>query len=165
MHCLLWAQFQSLLRFGILFWGGLGGIMSTKLFRLQKRVIRFMVWVNSRTLCKQLFKDNNILTLASLYILEVICYIKRYCQPVELNADVHKYDTRRKMDNHVQSSRTDKNEKSVISMGTKLYNKLPSYIKGLDNYRAFKREFKSFILCHAFYLVNEFILCNWIVSV
>jgi hypothetical protein len=129
--------------------------MSTQLFRLQKRVIRFMVGVNSRTPWKQLFKDNNILTLASLYILKVIWYIKRYCQSLELNADLHKYDTRRKIDIHVQSSRTDKNKWSVISMGTKLYNKLPSYIKGLDNYRAFKRELKSFILCHAFYSVDE----------
>jgi hypothetical protein len=99
-----------------------------------------MVGVNARTNCKQLFKDNNILILASLYILEVTGYIKRYCQSLELNADVHKYDIRRKMDIHVQSSRTDKNKKNVISMGTKLYNKLPSYLKGLDNYRAFKRE-------------------------
>jgi hypothetical protein len=48
-------------------------------------------------------------------------------------------------------------KKSVISMGSKLYNKLPSYIKELDNYRAFKRELKSFLLCHAFYSVDEFI--------
>jgi hypothetical protein len=110
MSNIYFSKFQSLLWFGILFWGGLGGIMSTKLFRLQKRVIRFMVRVNSRTSCKQLFKDN-ILTLASLYILEVICYIKRYCQSLELNADVHKYDTWRKMDIHSQSSRTGKNKK------------------------------------------------------
>jgi hypothetical protein len=61
------------------------------------------------------------------------------------------------MDIHVQLSGTDKNKKSVISMGTKLYNKLPSYVKGLDNYRAFKRELKSFLLRHAFYSVDEFI--------
>ena len=60
------SQFQSLLRFGLLFWGGREGIMSTKLYRLQKRVIRFMVGVNARTTCKQLFKDNNIIILASL---------------------------------------------------------------------------------------------------
>jgi hypothetical protein len=142
IHNIYFSKFQSQLRCGILFWGGLGGIMSTKLFRLQKKVIRFMVWVNSRTSCKQLFKDNNILTLVFLYVLEVICYIKRYCQSLELNADVNKYDTRRKMDIHVQSSRTDKNKNSVISMGTKLYNKLPSYIKELDNFKAFKREFE-----------------------
>jgi hypothetical protein len=51
MTCnIYFSKFQSLLRFGILFCGGLGGIMSTKLFRLQKRVLRFMVGVNCRTL-------------------------------------------------------------------------------------------------------------------
>ena len=42
-------------------------------------------------------------------------------------------------------------------MGTKLYNKLSSYIKELDNCRAFKRELKSFLLRHAFCSVDEFI--------
>jgi hypothetical protein len=55
------------------------------------------------------------------------------------------------MDINVQSSRTDKNKKGVISRGTKLNNKLPTYIKELDNYRAFKRELESLLLSHAFY--------------
>jgi hypothetical protein len=37
------AKFQSLLRFGILFWGGLGGELNTRIQRIQKRSIRLMV--------------------------------------------------------------------------------------------------------------------------
>jgi hypothetical protein len=92
------SKFQSLLRFGMLFWGGLGGIMSTKLFRLQKRVIRFMVRVNSRTSCKisnqiqkrimriitncnrrdscrQLYKQLQILPLKSQYIFSILLFV------------------------------------------------------------------------------------------
>jgi len=39
-------------------------------------------------------------------------------------------------------------------MGTKLYNKLPGYIKGIDSYKTFKKELKSFVL-HTFYSVEE----------
>ena len=51
-------KFQALLRFGILFWGGggIGGELSIRIFRIQKRVIRLMVGVSSRTSCRQLFK-------------------------------------------------------------------------------------------------------------
>ena len=31
-------------------------------------------------------------------------------------------------------------------MGTKLYNKLPGYIKEIDSYKAFKKELKLFLL-------------------
>jgi hypothetical protein len=65
---------------------------------------------------------------------------------------------RRKMDIHVQSYKTDTYKKSVLNMGTKVYNKLPSYIKETDNYKAFKKELKLFLLHHTFYSIEEFIV-------
>jgi hypothetical protein len=44
------------------------GELNTRILRIQKRVIRSMVGVSSRTACRQLFKELNILTLASFYI-------------------------------------------------------------------------------------------------
>jgi len=32
--------------------------------------------------------------------------------------------------------------KTVINMGTKLYNKLPGYIKEIDSYKTFRKELK-----------------------
>jgi hypothetical protein len=48
-------------------------------------------------------------------------------------------------------------------MGTKVYNKLPGYIKEIDSYKVFKQELKLFLLLHTFYSVEEFVslyLCN-----
>ena len=42
--------------------------LNIRIFRIQKRVIRSMVGVNSITSCRQLFKELNIITLASLHI-------------------------------------------------------------------------------------------------
>jgi len=61
------------------------------------------------------------------------------------------------MDIHVQAYKTDLYKKSVINMGTELYNKMPGYIKEMVNYKAFKKELKSFLLYHAFYAVVEFV--------
>ena len=48
-------KFHSLLQFGILFWGGVGGELYEKNFKLQKRVIRAMIGVNSTTSYRQFF--------------------------------------------------------------------------------------------------------------
>jgi len=58
-------------------------------------------------------------------------------QSVELNSDVHEHITQRKMDIQVQSYKTDLYKWSVINIGTKLYNKMPSYVKEMDNYKVF----------------------------
>ena len=42
-------------------------------------------------------------------------------------------------------------------MGTKLYNKMPGYIKEMGNYKTFKKELKSFLLYDSFYSVEEFV--------
>jgi hypothetical protein len=42
-------------------------------------------------------------------------------------------------------------------MGTKVYNKLPDYIKEIDGCKALKTELKLFLLIHTFYSVEEFV--------
>jgi len=76
---------------------------------------------------------------------------------VELNSDVHEHNTQRKMDIQVQSYKTDLYKQSVINMVTKLYNKMPGYVKETDNYKAFKKELKWFLVYHACYSVEEFV--------
>jgi hypothetical protein len=50
---------------------------SISVFKLQKRVVRTMSGVGKSTSCRQLFKNCKILIITSLYILEVLCFIKR----------------------------------------------------------------------------------------
>jgi len=42
-------------------------------------------------------------------------------------------------------------------MGTKVYNILPGFIKEIDDYKAFKKELKLFLLCHPFYSLEELV--------
>jgi len=56
-------------------------------------MIRLIAGANPRTPCRQLFKELNILTIASLYILEVISYLRRHHQFVEDNSNIHTYNT------------------------------------------------------------------------
>jgi hypothetical protein len=98
-----------------------------------------------------------MLVTVKKYIKEVIYYVRKHYQFIQLNSNIHTYNTRRKMDIHIQSYSTDLYKRSVINMGTKLYNKLPGYIKEMDSHKTFKKELKSFLLLHISYSVEEFV--------
>jgi len=85
----------------------------------------------------------------------VISYLRRPHQFVELNSNVHTYNTRRKRDIHIQSYKTDLYKRSGVNMGSKLYNKLPDYIKEIESYKTFRKELKSFLRQHVFYSVEK----------
>ena len=61
----------------------------------------------------------------------------------------------KKMDIHVKLHNSEVYKKSVINMGTKVYNNLPGFIKEIDNYKAFKKQLKLFLLLHSFYSLEE----------
>jgi hypothetical protein len=42
-------------------------------------------------------------------------------------------------------------------MGTKVHNNLTKFLKEIDNYKAFKKELKLFLLLQSFYSVEEFV--------
>jgi len=48
-------------------------------------------------------------------------------------------------------------KKSVINLGTKLYNKIPNYIKNFKNLKPFKKQLKAFLLQQTFYSVDEYL--------
>ena len=58
---------------------------------------------------------------------------------------------------HVKLQTTEVYKKSVINMGTKAHNNLLGFIKEVDDYKAFKKELKLFLLHHSFYSVEEFV--------
>jgi hypothetical protein len=72
-----------------------------------------MSGISKYTSCRQIFKDYSILTVACLHILDTVYYIRKHKQFLEQNAQIHKYDTRRKLDLHVHFCNTDLFRKSV----------------------------------------------------
>jgi len=66
-------KFQSLIRYGIILWGG--ERESVKVLKIHKKVLSTIKGLHKRKSCKQIFKELKILTVASLYIFEVLIYI------------------------------------------------------------------------------------------
>ena len=138
-----------------MFWGGYG--KSIKIFRLQKKVIRLITGAHKRESCRPIFKKFQILTLASLYIFEMLCFLKKHQGNVKQNLEIHGHNTRKKYDLNTRHCSTVLYQKSVTNMGIKLFNKLPIQIKQLDDYKGFKREVKNFLLHNSFYTIEEFL--------
>jgi hypothetical protein len=78
LRSIYFGKFQSLLQYGIIFffWGGGVAGDSSKVLEIHKRVLRIMNGIDKKESCRPIFKDSGILAVTSLYILEVISYIK-----------------------------------------------------------------------------------------
>jgi len=63
--------------------------------------------------------------MASIYFLEVSCFIKNF--NIKHGYLVHKYDTRGSHDLHVSGCTTSLYQNTVLNMGIKLYNKLYAF--------------------------------------
>ena len=95
-----------------------------------------------------------------LYIMEMIIYIKMNNGGLKQNLSIHQHETRQRFDFQTRFCRTNVYKKSVINLGTKLYNKLPNRIKNLENPKLFKNQLKVFLLQQTFYSVDEYLIYN-----
>lgn len=69
-----YATFQSIMGYGLIIWGGSNSTNLNRIFKIQKRAIRIIHNKPFNENCKQIFISSKILTLPSLYILEIIKY-------------------------------------------------------------------------------------------
>jgi hypothetical protein len=72
-------------------------------------------------------------------MLEVMCLVKKYKGNLNHNFAIHEHNTRNKYDLHTQICNMFLFQKSIINMGMKLFNYLPSKIKKLGNFNYFRK--------------------------
>lgn len=152
-----YGQIESRLRYGICLWG-----ISTKskdVFTAQKAILRCIFNIPRRETCKSIFKCSNILTLASLYIFEISCYI--YCNKsyFKLNKDIHNMNTRQKGLIHTQVGKYKITQNAPNYMGPRIFNHLSEHIKSSLTIKLFKMRLKTFLVQNSFYTVQDFLNC------
>jgi hypothetical protein len=135
---------------------GAGTKESTKFLHIQKKAIRLITGLKRSESCRQTFKENRILTVTSLYVLEVVCFIKKYKGAMKHNFAIHEHNTKSKYDQHTLICNTSLFQKHVMNMGVKMYKYLPSKIKKLENFNCFRKEIKLVLLKNSFYMLEEF---------
>lgn len=152
------SSFESRIRYGIIFWGY--SASAIRVFILQKRAIRSMFGMNIRESCRMAFARNKILTLPSLYILEVLKFVKNNIDKFNTQNMFHNYSTRHGSDLQYDRHRLELYKSNPYYMGSVLYNKLSANIRNIVNVKKFVSTLKSFLVANTFYSVEDFLNCT-----
>ena len=69
-----YSHFNAIITYGLPFWGN--SPHSTKIFKMQKRIVIIMMGYRNRVSCRSLFKRLEILPFMSQYILSLMLFVK-----------------------------------------------------------------------------------------
>jgi hypothetical protein len=147
-----YAYAHAWLQYGIVLWGNSTNIIN--LFRLQKRCIRILVNVNSMVSCKSYFVKLKILTLVSIYILEICIFVKNNLSLFPQYTRSQNLRPKTKLAR--PNSTLTMVHTSPYGMSIKIYNKIPDTIKNINDQKKFKNTIKSYLMRNAFYTLEEF---------
>jgi len=146
--------------YGIRLWGSCTKSRMDRVFRLQKKAVRIISKLQPRESCRDTFRELNLLTLPSLYILEVILYCKYKCSLVQ-GSQFHQYETRGRNDYRLRQHRTVAVEHLPSQAGVKFLNRLPESIKNSENKNQLKTRLKRLLVYKVLYSVDEFMMSRW----
>jgi len=97
-----YSHFHSIISYGNIFWGHKAP--STRVLRLQKRIIRIMTGSRSKDSCRKLFTSLEILPLPSLYIFFLLRFVIKNKELFTTNNETHNCGTRQHLDFHYPSA-------------------------------------------------------------
>lgn len=144
----------SLLRYGIIFWANSPDFQ--QVFKAQKRCIRSMFRICTTDSCKPYFVQHRILTLPSIYILEIALFVKKNPQLFPRLSDTVVRNRRDNTRLRIHGSKTELMRKSIFCMGPNIYNKLPTELKTL-NIMLFKKRLKNILVNKCYYNVKDYL--------
>uniref|UniRef100_A0A1B6GB31 Reverse transcriptase domain-containing protein n=2 Tax=Cuerna arida TaxID=1464854 RepID=A0A1B6GB31_9HEMI len=149
-----YALFESHIRYGITLWGGSSAGNLHRILVLQKRAVRIMAGLQPQESCREAFKSLKILTVVSLYIIEVIIHASKGNLPKV--AEVHGHNTRGANNLALPAHRTTLFTKKPSFSGARFYNMLPENFKKCDS-KTLKKKLHHWMIDRTFYTIDEFL--------
>lgn len=154
LRVVYFSNFESIVRYGIVFYGGSKSM--EKIFLSQKRAIRIIKKLSFRTSCRGIFRQNRILTVSALYIKECIMFILKNREYFHENVPTHSYNNRNQL--YVYPvHRLSITERGAKYSCIKFFNALPSRIRFIQDDKIFKKEVHKFLIQLEPYTVNEYL--------
>jgi hypothetical protein len=148
--------FYCVIKYGITFWGN--STDADRVFILQKRIVKIMAGVGSRSSCRSLFKNLAILPVPCQYIFSLMKFVVENQENFQTNSSIHGMDTRNKTQLHRPTANLSCFQKGASYAGIKILNSLPSSILNLRNYKLhFNVALQRYLMDHSFYSLAEFL--------
>jgi len=122
LKSIYFAYFQSIVLYGIILGGNSSN--SRRIFTLQKKLIRIMVGIHTRTPRKSLFKKLEILLVPPQYIFSLMNFLVDNQKNFKTHSSVHSIDTRNKDHFHKPFANLSCFQKSAFYSGTRIFNSL-----------------------------------------
>ena len=151
---LYYANIHSTIRYGILNWGTCRQVQ--RVFILQKYAIRILEGLSRGESCRDHFKKLSILTVFSVYIYEICCFVFKHKYLFQRNQINHEHSTRFRNTLIPDQHATAFYQKGPMYNGCKFFNFLPNTIKQSGNINSFKRNIKKFLIEKNCYSLEEF---------
>ena len=127
-------------------------VILDRIHKLQKKYCRIITFSCYTAHSLPLFKNLGILTIYSIYKLQLSLYMFKQMKnllpganPFNFNKLSHKYDTRHKSVLHMNHCRTKLRQSTVQFQGPKLWNSLPQHILNKPSLSSFKKALKGFL--------------------
>lgn len=145
---------ESLIRYSIVLWGSSSSSNLNRIFVLQKRAVRCILKLRPTESCLDHFKELGFLTVPSIYMYEVITFVK---EQHLVKAHQHIYNTRNKNFNPSISHNLKLYETKPEYIGLKLLSQLPSVLNKINDLNKFKRELKNYLINKCYYQLPNYL--------
>jgi hypothetical protein len=149
-----YAHIQSHVTHGIIFWGF--SSCAEHVLIMQKKAIRILCKKPHKEHCKPLFKDNNILTIYGLLVVEACHRVMKNPTTFQKNTAVHNHDTRSKNQVHVIGAGSTLTTKGPFHACTKVFNHLEPFLSAFTTPENVKKKLKPVLSQFPFYSMHEF---------
>lgn len=148
------ALVESLLRYGLIAWGGASKTIIELLMRTQTQIIKIMLNKNIFYSTELTFKESEFYNLRQLY-----CETLAQYQFKQTNVNInHAHNTRQAKDRiNVPVAKKTVGMKCFLYLAPRLYNHLPHCIKSIIYYVTYKKELKKWILDQSLDKINNFV--------
>lgn len=148
------AYVSSVLRYGVVFWGGSPNI--DEILKVQKKCVRVITHSSLREHAKPLFRKLRILTVIDMYILESAYLVLTNPALFEEHRFQHGYSTRNQDQLVLMQTRKGYIDGGPLNMCIRIFNKIPKKFKSL-NRNKFKKELGEYLLTQNLYSMDEFV--------
>jgi hypothetical protein len=147
------AYFHSLMSYGTLIWGN--STDANRVLLMQKRAIRALIGAKSRTSCRDHFLAHGIMTHYSLYVFEIIMFVRNNLSDFNKVNAIGK-TLRRTGRLRTVPRRMALARKNPRVIGPTYYERLPADLRLEKSDEAFRRRLKRLLLKNPLYSVKEY---------